>query len=201
MRLALILILIPSLGLIACAEQAEQEGAAIEMAAMDMEALGAEISQIEAAWKNGYEAGDAAAVAGLYTEDALYLAPYTGATRGRAALQAQLAESMGMMSSRQITINRTDQGVSGDLSHGIGTYSVGMTMGGAPMTDSGKYLKLAKRGPDRSWKIYAHIWNTSQPQAEVAKMLSMRSPAVSHRRPTRPIGPEPEALNDDKYLY
>ncbi len=170
----LVLALVPCLGLIACAEQAEQEGAAMEMAAMDMETLGAEMSQIEAAWKTAYEAGDAAAVAGLYTEDAVYLAPYMGAARGRAALQTQLAASMGMMSSRQITINRTDQGGSGDLSYGIGTYTVQMRMGGAPepMTDNGKYLTLAKRGADGSWKIYAHIWNTSLSQAEVAKMLS-----------------------------
>ncbi len=171
-RLALVLALVPCLGLIACAEQAEQEGAAMEMAAMDVEALSAEMSQIEAAWKAGYEAGDAAAVAGLYTEDAVYLAPYMGATRGRAALQAQLAESMGMMSSRQITINRTDQGGSGDLSYGIGTYTVEVMMGGASMTDSGKYLTLAKRGADGSWKIHAHIWNTSLSQAEVAEMLT-----------------------------
>ncbi len=139
---------------------------------MDMEALNTAMSQIEAAWKTGYEAGDAAAVAGLYTEDAVYLAPYFGATRGKAALQAQLAESMGMMSSRKITINRTDQGGSGDLSYGIGTYTVEMMMGTASMTDNGKYLTLARRGADGTWKIYAHIWNTSLSQAEVAKMLT-----------------------------
>ncbi len=45
-------------------------------------------------------------------------------------------------------------------------------MGGASMTDSGKYLTLAKRGADGSWKIHAHIWNTSLSQAEVAEMLT-----------------------------
>ncbi len=171
LKTILLLAFVPCVGLIACAEQAEQEGAAMEMAAMDMETLSAEMSRIEAAWKAGYEAGDAAAVAGLYTDDAVYLAPYMGVTRGRATLEAQLAESMGMMSSRQITINRTDQGGSGDLSYGIGTYTVEMMMGEAPMTDNGKYVTLAKRGADGSWKIYAHIWNTSLSQAEVAQML------------------------------
>ncbi len=42
----------------------------------------------------------------------------------------------------------------------------------ASMTDTGKYLTLAKRGADGSWEIYAHIWNTNLSEAEVARMLS-----------------------------
>ncbi len=166
-KIALILAFVPCLGLIACAQQAEQE-------AVDMEALAAAMAAIEADWKQAYEAGDAAGVASLYAEDAVYLAPYMDAIRGRAAIETRMAETMGAMSERRITIERFDAGAAGDLAYGIGTYALEMYMAGVeePMSDTGKYVTIAKLGADGAWKIYAHIWNTSLPEADVVRMLS-----------------------------
>jgi uncharacterized protein (TIGR02246 family) len=166
-KIALILAFIPCLGLIACAPQAEQE-------TIDMEALAAAMAAIEADWKQAYDGGDAAAVAALYAEDAVYMAPYAEPARGRPAIEAKLAEVMAATSERQVTIERFDAGAAGDLAYGIGTYRLEMGMAGAeqPMTDSGKYMTIAKLGADGSWKIYAHIWNTSLPEADVVRMLS-----------------------------
>lgn len=174
-KVALALALVPFLGLFACSQGEQQEG--MEMGAVDMEALTAEMSQLETEWKQAYEAGDAATLASLYADDAIYMAPYTGAIRGRAAIQTRVAETMGAMSSRQITIERTDAGASGDLAYGIGTYSLQMGFEGMdePMSDNGKYVTLSKREADGSWKIYAHIWNTSLSEADVMKMLSTMS--------------------------
>lgn len=173
-RVNLALALVPFLGLIGCAQQAEQEATeGMEMAStMGTEELSAAFAEIEAAWKQAYEGGDAAALASLYTADAIFLAPYTGATHGRAAIEARYTEQFGMSSGRQVTVNRTDQGASGDLSYGIGTYTAVMMMGDASIADNGKYITIAKRGADGSWKIHAHIWNTSRSEAEVAETLS-----------------------------
>ena len=178
----LALVLVPCLALISCAERPDQEEAGQEGAAssmemsgeMDMEALRQGMDQTEAKWKRAFESGDAAAVAALYTDDAIYMAPYDEAARGRAAIEARLSENMGMMTSRQITIQRTGEGGSGDLAYGIGTYSAQMQPEGAPepINANGKYLTLSKRGADGTWKIYAHIWNTNMSEAEVVKMLS-----------------------------
>lgn len=185
-KLALVLILVPCLGLLSCAEQPDQEETAqeeaastMEMAAMDMEALDEAMSQMEATWERAYESGDAAAVAALYTDDALYLAPYAEAARGRADIEARLTEGIGMMKDRHITIDRVDYGGSGDLSYGIGTYALEMRVGDAaePISDNGKYITLAKRSAGGTWKIFAHIWNTSMSEAEVAEMLSNMAPA------------------------
>ena len=81
-KIALVLAFVPCIGLIACAQQAQQE-------AVDMEALAADMAAIEADWKQAYEAGDAAGVAALYAEDAVYLAPYAEAARGRPAIEAR----------------------------------------------------------------------------------------------------------------
>lgn len=173
-KVALALALAPSLGLFACSQGEQQEG--MEMG-VDMEALTTEMAQLEAEWKQAYEAGDAASLASLYAEDAVYMAPYMGAIRGRAAIQTRLAEAMGEMTSRQITIDRTDAGASGDLAYGIGTYNLQMGLEGMdePMNDNGKYVTLSKRDADGSWKIYAHIWNTSMSEADVMQMLSTMS--------------------------
>ena len=182
-EVAVALALVPCLALIACAQQAEQGGqeeqeeAAPAMEAtpsVDMQSVEAAMSELETAWKTGYESGDAAAVAALYAEDAVYMAPYRDAIRGRAAVEATLTETMGMTSSRQITIQRTDIGAGGDLAYGIGTYAVAMQMaeGGGMVEDNGKYVTLLKRGADGSWKLTAHIWNTSLPEAQVAQMLA-----------------------------
>lgn len=170
-KVALALTLIPCLGLTACAQQAGQQEA------VDMEALIAAMADIEAAWKQAYERGDAAALASLYAEDAIYLAPYMDAVRGRSAIEARLAETMGRMSARQVTIQRSDAGAAGDLAYGIGTFTLEMRMAGArePVNDNGKYITIAKRGADGSWKIYAHIWNTSMAEADVVQMLSAMS--------------------------
>lgn len=174
-KIALALALITCPGLLACGQGGQQAG--MEMGAMDMEALTADMAAVEAAWTQAYEAGDAAALASLYADDAVYLAPYSEAVRGRAAIQTRFAETLGTMTARQVTIHRTDAGGSGDLAYGIGNYSVEMGMMGAeaPMTDSGKYITIAKRGADGTWKIYAHIWNTSLTEAETMEMLSTMS--------------------------
>jgi uncharacterized protein (TIGR02246 family) len=174
-KVALALALVPFLGLLACSQEGQQEG--MEMGTVDMEALTAEMSQLEAEWKQAYEAGDAATLASFYTDDAIYMAPYTGAIHGRAAIQTRMAETMGAMTDRQITIERTDAGASGDLAYGIGTYNLQMGMEGMdePLSDSGKYVTISKRDADGSWKIYAHIWNTSMSEAEVMQMLSTMS--------------------------
>lgn len=139
-----------------------------------MGALDMAMSDIETAWKQAYEAGDVVALAALYTDDAIYMAPYMGALRGRAAIEARFGEQAAMISSRQITINRTAYGGSGDLSYGVGTYAVQVQMAAVErsMTDNGKYVTVAKRGADGSWKIHVHIWNTNMSEAEVVRMLS-----------------------------
>lgn len=175
-EIAPILAIVPCLALVACAEQAEQEETpAMEMSAtVDTQALAATMDEMEAAWETAYEAGDATTLASLYAQDAVYMPPYMDAIQGRAAIEARFTETMGMTSGQQITIERTDFGASGDLAYGIGTYAVEMQMGDAaePVAENGKYVTISKRGEDGSWRIYAHIWNTSLSEAEVAEMLS-----------------------------
>lgn len=168
LRLALVLVLVPGLGLVACAEQAGEEGAeTMEMAmAVDMEALGEAIADITAQWDAAYEAGDAASLAALYTEDAFRMPPFEATERGREAVEQAYAEMFAATSEREITINPIEYGGSGNLSFTVGTYSYSYLMEGETFTDEGKYLVVSKMADDGTWKILAHSWSSNLPDEE-----------------------------------
>jgi uncharacterized protein (TIGR02246 family) len=65
--------------------------------ACKIEADNAALQQIIVDWKDGYNGGDAAKVAALYTDDAYYLTQHyvTGIVHGRAAIQAYVQRGVG----------------------------------------------------------------------------------------------------------
>lgn len=169
-RLAMVLVLGMGLGLVACAEQAGEEGAqTMEMAAaVDLEAVGEAFAAARAEYKRAFEAGDVPAVAALYTVDATRLPPVGEAVKGRAAIEQEFAAAFAGTTGREITITQTDMGASGSLAYEIGTYSVTAQVEGAaePVVDEGKYLVVAKQIEDGSWKIVAHMWTSSLPETQ-----------------------------------
>jgi len=168
-KLALALVLVPSLGLVACAEQAGEQAAQMEMAmTVDLEALGEAFAAVRADYKAAYEAGDAAALAALYSEDATRYPPNAAAISTRAAIEQEFAQSFAATTGRQITITQTDMGASGKLAYSIGTYSYGYQIEGEaePVADEGEWVAISKLGEDGTWRIYAHLWNSTLPKQE-----------------------------------
>jgi ketosteroid isomerase-like protein len=54
--------------------------------------------------------------------------------------------------------------VSGDLGYSIGTYSLTMNgPDGKPASDTGKYMEVWKRQPDKSWKVVADMFSSDLP--------------------------------------
>ncbi len=165
-RIALVLVLAPCLGLISCAEQAGEQEAQVEMAmTVDMEALGEAFAAVRADWKAAYEAGDAAALAAMYTEGAKRIPPSAEVISGRAAIEQEFAEAFAASTGREITITQTDMGASGNLAYSIGTYSYSYQVEGEaePVADEGRWMAISKQAEDGTWKIHAHIWNSSLP--------------------------------------
>ncbi|UCC84944.1 MAG: SgcJ/EcaC family oxidoreductase [Gemmatimonadota bacterium] len=167
-KLVLVLVLVPGLGLVACAEQAGEEGAqTMEMAmSVDMEALGEAIAEVNANWAEAFQAGDAATLAAMYTEDAFRLAPNEPTLRGREAMEQAFVTLMESTTARTITINTTEYGGAGNLAYSIGTYAVTYEAEAGSDQEEGKYLVLSKLGDDGSWKIYAHMWSSDIPLEE-----------------------------------
>lgn len=166
-RLTLLLVLIPCLALISCAQRAEEEqsGQAMEMAmTVNMEELEASIAATNSQYVEAFINGDAAALAALYAEDGMRMAPYEETVQGKAAIEAVFSEMFMASTARELTLTTTDYGASGNLAYSVGTYSLSFEMEGGQVLDEGKYLTVSKQVPDGTWEVYAQIWNSNLPR-------------------------------------
>jgi uncharacterized protein (TIGR02246 family) len=110
-------------------------------------------------------AGDWAADAALYTEDAVRLPPAGNAIRGRAAIQAALAQVDTVL---DFTVKTVEIDGRGDLAYALNSYSVSLVMRGSaePSTDAGRALVILRKQADGSWLFHRVIWNSNEPPPE-----------------------------------
>jgi uncharacterized protein (TIGR02246 family) len=107
-----------------------------------------------------YNAGDGAAVAAFYAEDAVLNAPGTPALRGKAAISEYYAKDVPAFATAGLATVEpptSDVGVSGDLAWQWGTYKI-TDKSGATL-DAGKYLTIFQRN-DEKWMIIRDTWNS-----------------------------------------
>ena len=107
--------------------------------------------------------GDAAALAALYTDDAIILPPNSDMIQGRQGIE----EFWGMVIQMGVTdaiLTTVDVMGSDDLVYEIGQYTLTIQPEGQePVEDMGKYVVVWKLQADGSWKLHVDIWNTSIP--------------------------------------
>ncbi|HSG00938.1 MAG TPA: SgcJ/EcaC family oxidoreductase [Vicinamibacterales bacterium] len=141
-----------ALTLVACAPAAPPDTTAEDLAA---------ISALRDAFRTGFNAGDAAALAALFTDDAVLMNPGQATAAGPAAIEALYGQLFAEMTA-QTEIRPEATEVSGSLAYDSGTYTGTMTpkAGGDAMTEEGRYVVILKKGADGSWKIARDIGNT-----------------------------------------
>ncbi len=164
---ALVLMLLPSLGLVSCAEQAgDQATGEMKMGmetGFDVAEVRAAIAEAQAQLLGAFEAGDAAGISALYTEDATVYPPNAETVTGRAAIE-EFWGAFIALGVENLTVNTLDVGGGGDVAYETGEYSLTVSgEGGEPTADRGTYIVILKRGADGSWNVYAHIWNSDLP--------------------------------------
>ena len=123
-----------------------------------------EIRKVADAYVKATLAGDARAVAALYTEDAVEMPPNQPAARGRAAIEAYYQKQFSDPSVKfsDFTLNHLETTAAGEVGYDVGTYKQAMTMQGKPATDSGKYAVILKK-VGGEWKVAYAIYNSDQP--------------------------------------
>ena len=129
-------------------------------------------------WEKAYNAGDAKAVAALYTEDAFLLPPGAPGASGRAAILAFFIENIAesKAAGAVFVVNRkTDVGVSGSMGWESGTYTV--TVKGA-IVESGKFLSVSRK-KNGKWLYLRDTWNAdAAPASSAPAKVTPNAPAA-----------------------
>jgi uncharacterized protein (TIGR02246 family) len=165
-------ILLLSMILICCGMTHTQEkapnapaGAVLRNSCTDPDANRA-ARQIADQWKNGYNNGDAAKVASLYTEDAYYLTQHfvTGIVQGRANIRAYVQRGVdARYHIDSIQIISTD--CSGDLAYTVDRYETT----NAGQKAFGVNLVVVKR-IGNNWRIVAHESAVPDPATAIQRL-------------------------------
>ena len=125
----------------------------------------AAITQVADAYVKASLAGDAKAIADLYTEDAVEMPPNQPLHKGRAAIQQYYEKlfASGVKLSA-FTLDHIETRATGESAYDVGTYRQSMTPpgGSGPSSESGKYVVIMKR-TGGIWKVAYAIYNSDQP--------------------------------------
>jgi len=149
-----------ALFLTACARK-EPEPAAKAPTRAEAEAA---VNAIRDGYVTGTNAGDAASVANLFTNDGVRMPPNKPAEAGKDAIQSGLQAELGEYN-EVLTAPIDEVEVAGGWAFARGSYTLALTpkAGGKAVEDSGKWLNVMQLQPDGSWKIARHIWNSNNP--------------------------------------
>lgn len=136
------------------------------------------IQNVNVAWGENFNAGDADAIANLYWEDAVVLAAGVPAAQGRAAIRGLMADEIGSAKAANRTNNiaqASDIGISGDVAWQNGTFTVTDASGAA--IDVGKYLSVFEKR-DGKWLVIRDTWNSDRPPSAAPPAEPAAEPAA-----------------------
>ncbi len=158
-----VLILVAGFGASCKARDVEQAaGSTEEKTANTTESVRQAIESIDSQWKQAAVAGDASALAKLYAEDAVLLAPNMRLARGRSDIEGQFAKMLGEapFTSLELALDHVVVAESGELAYAVGTFTgSGTTAGGESWNDQGKYLSVYRHS-NGDWKLVVDTWNS-----------------------------------------
>lgn len=178
-------------GLTACQQQAAEQEGATEETVEETGDVEATIDELGNEFEAAVESNDPAALAALYTEDAVLLPPGAERVEGKQGIQSTFAEWLDAdpTASIELTADKVEVAESGELAYEIGTAQVsGTGPDGAAYDETGKYLVVWKR-VDGEWKTAADSWSLDTPP-----------PGMEEAGETKPTGetePESEGMETE----
>ncbi len=117
------------------------------------------IRQVADAYTAAMLAGDAAAAAAVYRDDAVEMPPGVPPIHGRAAIEQYFRGMFGGCRFTEFTLAHAELRASGDVAFAAGTSRATVTPnGGPPVTEAGKYVVVLKR-TGGAWKVAYSIHN------------------------------------------
>ena len=145
--------LLLSISIVGCLEKADtSKSATVE-----------ELGQMNRDFVKALIAGDAAAAAMVYDENASLLPPNEAIVTGRIKIQEywQSAIDAGIIDAKVETIDASSDG---DLGYEIGTFELTFAgENGEKIIDKGKYTELLKRNAEGKWMSIYGMWSNNEP--------------------------------------
>lgn len=121
------------------------------------------IERAVARWSEAFNRGDPAAVAALYTDDAILMPPDRDIIRGQQGVQDFWHDAI-QAGLKDPFFTIVDVQASGDTAYEIGTFSLTVpTKDQGPKVLSGKYVVVWQRQANGAWKLHVDIWNGRKP--------------------------------------
>jgi uncharacterized protein (TIGR02246 family) len=151
--------------LAAACQQTDQTGAAGDVSEKAAGVNPAANAELRNAWIAAAERDDAAAVASLYTDDAIFMGIDGEVLNGRAAIEASLAEAFKTNSG--LTVTEESSETAGDVVYSTGQWrqKVG-TPDGKTVDAEGRYLVITRLQEDGTLKIVRHVSMLKEPPAQ-----------------------------------
>ena len=115
----------------------------------------ADVAKVTAEWQAAYNAGDGAAVAALYTKDAMLLPPNSAPVHGAEAIKAFWTEGVSQGATTELTSKEVYS--MGDMAVEVGMYS-GTNADGSHQ-DHGHFTVIYKK-VDGKWMMFRDMWNS-----------------------------------------
>jgi uncharacterized protein (TIGR02246 family) len=149
------LVLIGSLLLLAgCQAAHEHHEATVGLTEADRAAIQATLDT----FVEGVLAGDAAMIAGTYTEDALLMPPNHPDVTGQEAIEAYFAT---WPTVSEFDCRITEVEGSGDTAYIVGRYTMTIPMEeGDPIMDEGAFFEVRKKTADGSWLFHRDMFKS-----------------------------------------
>jgi uncharacterized protein (TIGR02246 family) len=135
------------------------DNAPAELAAGDL----AGIRAADSAFMAAANAGDAEAVAGVYTGTAMLLPPNLPPQRGRSAIRSFWDGFFKAYTVKFELASDTIEG-RGDLAYNVGQYrytAVPKARSEPGMADEGKFVEILRKQPDGSWKYVVDMYSSN----------------------------------------
>ena len=117
----------------------------------------AHIEEATAKFVAAFNAGDAATVASLYSEDAAVFPPGGERIDGRAAIQAFW---QGAVDLKIDDIHAVEVHAGNDIAGDVGVLVLSIPGDSGPTKVTGKYIVIWKRS-GHTWQLHRDIWNTN----------------------------------------
>lgn len=157
------MLVLATVGVMACApaEQPVEEPEAVPEAPQpDRAADEAELTAATVAWDAAYNAGDAAAIAAMMSDDGMLLPPNSEPVSGREAIEAFWQGFIDSSGGSALRLKQLI--VDGDMAVKLGEYDVLDAEG--EIVDTGKWMEVWTRTED-GWRMTRDIWNSNLPAA------------------------------------